>query len=403
MKIKVLSLAITLMVSAPLTLAQTELRIDNPGFENGLNDWIDTDSSASAVSSSSFSGSQSLKLSGSPGRVSQFVDLDRNTDYELQARVRGEGQIFINSHDDGPGFVSMRFDHKDWTLVRLMFNSGDARETEFGAKYRVEEDVRFDDFKLFDRSSNTPTPTPPSIRDSGTPTPTPRGRAIPDIITDGDTYDLEGDPNPLVNSNTLRFVPLETKFTTPNGTGWRHEYKIKQSRRIRLSDTYEVFEADVRVDMSRGSKTIIAQHHASGLGTISKVFIADSNESGFDDSRANNGVFDVYARLRNTDGDEEKFALGTIRSGESFNLRVINNYGDIEVSALGRTYGMTVDDDSESFFKFGNYLQSQNPVGSVRCGDRGDTRDFERCYDDLDITESVITMTNVSYERIEDD
>ena len=155
--------------------------------------------------------------------------------------------------------------------------------------------------------------------------------------------------------------------------------------------------------MSRGGKTIIAQHHAGDTGTISKVYVADTSESGFDDSKHSNGVFDVYVRLRNTSGNEEKFAFGTIRSGDSFNLKVVNNYGDVEVSALGRSFGIPVEDDSESYFKFGNYLQSQDPDGSKNCGKKGNSNSFKECYEDLGIETSTVTMTNVSYERIEND
>ena len=99
-------------------------------------------------------------------------------------------------------------------------------------------------------------------------------------------------------------------------------------------------QATVKVEMSDGGKTIISQHHASDTGTISKVYVSDTDESGFNDSVAGNGIFDVYVRLRNTSGNEEKFALGTITSGESFNLRVVNNYGDVDVSALGNSFGI---------------------------------------------------------------
>ena len=235
-----------------------------------------------------------------------------------------------------------------------------------------------------------------------TTTPTTNGNDIPDYITDESLFELEGEnPHPLVNRSTLRFLPLETKFTTSGGHGWRHEYKIDQPHRIAMTDTYEVFKATVTVDMSDGGKTIIAQHHAGGSGTISKVYVSDSSESGFYDSIPDNGIFDVYVRLRNTDGNEEKYAFGTIKSGETFDLRVLNNYGFVEVSAFGDSFGIEVEDDSASYFKFGNYLQSQSPYGSVNCGERGDSDSFEECYDDLGITKASVIMTDLSYDRVE--
>jgi hypothetical protein len=50
--------------------------------------------------------------------------------------------------------------------------------------------------------------------------------------------------------------------------------------------------------------------------------------------------------------------------------------------------------------KFGNYLQSQYPNGSVDCGEAGDSDSFEECYGDIGITTAKITMTDVSYTRI---
>lgn len=227
------------------------------------------------------------------------------------------------------------------------------------------------------------------------------GSAIPSNITDGSILDLEGaDPHPLVNSTTLEFVPLEAQHVTPNGNGWRHEYKVKSDLRVAMSATYEVFEADIKVDMSDAGKTIVAQHHASDTGTIMKLYVSDSSESGFDDSVAGNGVFDVYVRLRNTDGIEEKYALGTIRSGDTFDLKVVNDYGYVTVYGMGRVFGIPVEDDSASYFKFGNYLQSQNTYTRVDCGEHGDSDSFAQCFADMGITESTVTMTNVSYTRI---
>ncbi len=226
------------------------------------------------------------------------------------------------------------------------------------------------------------------------------GNAIPSSITDDSLWELEGtNPNPLVDSKTLIFLPLQAQYTSPNGNGLRHEYKIQKDLRVPMTATYEQFQANVKVDMSAGGKTIVAQHHASDLGTIMKVYVSDSSESGFDDSTASNGVFDVYVRLRNTSGVEEKFALGTIRTGGSFVLNVVNNYGLVSVGAFGKTFQLNVEDDSASYLKFGNYLQSQNPDGNSKCGTPGNTSSFLACYASFGITESRVTMTDVSYTR----
>ena len=254
----------------------------------------------------------------------------------------------------------------------------------------------------------TSTPTTPTPTPTSTPVPTPTSTPvagtikIPAAITNGSLWDLEGEnPNPLVNDYTLEFVALEAKVTTPNGNGWRHEYKIKESERKAMTAVYEDFKATIKVDLSTGGKTIVAQHHAGDTGTIMKLYVSDTSESGFNDSIAANGIFDVYVRIRNTSGVEEKKALGTIRTGGSFDFQVINDYGVVNVIAFGQNLETEVEDDSESYLKFGNYLQSQYPQGSVDCGESGDSDSFADCFKDIGITTSKITMTNVSYTRLD--
>ncbi|WP_228710762.1 discoidin domain-containing protein [Saccharobesus litoralis] len=221
---------------------------------------------------------------------------------------------------------------------------------------------------------------------------------IPSIITDGSLFDLEGDnPHPLVDSKTLEFVPLTTKYTTSGGGGWRHEYKIKTSKRKAMYDTYETFAATYKMDLSNGAKTIVAQTHGSTISTLVKVFVADSSESGFGDSVANNGVFDVYVRLRGTDSKEVKTSLCTIESGDSFDITYVNNYGTVTVTGCGNSATLKVEDDEATYFKFGNYMQSQDPYTREECGTRGDSDSWAQCFADLGITTSKATVTNVSY------
>ncbi|WP_440903203.1 discoidin domain-containing protein [Catenovulum sp. SX2] len=221
---------------------------------------------------------------------------------------------------------------------------------------------------------------------------------IPAIITDGSLFDLEGsNPHPLVNSSTLEFVPLETKYTTSGGGGWRHEYKIKSSKRKSIYDTNESFAASYKMELSNGAKTIVAQTHGSTISTLMKVFVADSSESGFGDSVANNGIFDVYVRLRGTDGNEVKKSLCTIESGDSFEISYTNNYGTMTVTGCGNSLSMQVEDDDASYFKFGNYMQSQDPYTREECGTRGDSDSWAECFEQFGITTSKATVTNVSY------
>lgn len=225
---------------------------------------------------------------------------------------------------------------------------------------------------------------------------------VPRAITNKSVFDLEGS-NPLANSSTLAFLPLKEKVTTPNGNGWRHEYKIQEDLRISMNRTYEEFQATIKVELSKGGKTIVAQHHTASVDTIMKLYVSDSDESGFMDSKASNGIFDVYVRIRNTSGKEEKKALGTIKSGDSFTFKVVNDYGLVKVSAFGKDLETKVKDNSESYFKFGNYLQAQYPTKGNRdsrdCGTHGKSSSFAKCFQDIGITKSKITMTEVTYIR----
>ena len=110
-------------------------------------------------------------------------------------------------------------------------------------------------------------------------------------------------------------------------------------------------------------------------------------------------MFDVYVRLKNTAGVEQKFPLGTIESGDSFSLWVVNNYGLVRVQAFDEAAEMQVQDSEASYMKFGNYLQSQNPFGNVNCGEKGNSDSFATCYEQLGITESTVTMTDIAYTR----
>ena len=378
---KSLILLTTLSATSCLTQAAT---INNAGFESGWSSWDETD--PASISGNAYQGSSSLKISGSPGRVFQLVNVEKNTEYTLSAYVKGKGQIGIN--DLNGLFKNQKFDESNWTKISRTFTNGNQTSLQVFAKHdNSSSDVRFDNFELVATNDSS---------SGGTSS----GADIPSIITNGSLFDLEGsDPHPLVNDSTLVFVPLEAQHTTSNGGGWRHEYKIKPSERKAMHDTDESFSANYKVEMSDGGKTIVAQHHGSDTSTLMKVYIADSNESKLTDSVASNGVFDVYVRMRGeNDSSETVFPLGTIRSGESFDLTMTNDRGRVKVSALGKTADLTVKDDSSAYFKFGNYMQSQYPGGDRDdCGTRGDSESFAECFDEIGITKSKITLTDVSY------
>ncbi|MDO7084813.1 polysaccharide lyase family 7 protein [Pseudocolwellia sp. AS88] len=378
---KSLILLTTLSATSCLTQAAT---INNAGFESGWSSWDETD--PASISGNAYQGSSSLKISGSPGRVFQLVNVEKNTEYTLSAYVKGKGLIGIN--DLNGLFKNQKFDESNWTKISRTFTNGNQTSLQVFAKHdNSSSDVRFDNFELVATNDSS---------GGGSSS----GATIPSIITNGNLFDLEGDdPHPLVNSSTLVFVPLEAQHTTSNGGGWRHEYKIKPSERKAMHDTQESFSANYKVEMSDGGKTIVAQHHGSDTSTLMKVYIADSNEGNLIDSVASNGIFDVYVRmLGEGDSSETVFPLGTIRSGESFDLTMTNDDGRVRVTGLGQVADLTVKDDSSAYFKFGNYIQSQYPAGDRDdCGTRGDSESFADCFDEIGITTSKITLTDVSY------
>lgn len=197
--------------------------------------------------------------------------------------------------------------------------------------------------------------------------------------------------------DSLVFDALRERFVTSNGNGWRHELKIKQDQRVAMTAAYEELSATLTAELSDGSKTIVAQHHADGTGTIVKLYIADTSEGGLLDSQAKNGVFDVYVRMARSDGSgEAKYALGTIRSGDSFRFSMINDYGTVTMSAFGQRFELEVEDSSKSFLKFGNYLQAQDAETGEDVDDSGDWASF---YSDAGITTSVLTFSDVTHIR----
>ena len=175
-----------------------------------------------------------------------------------------------------------------------------------------------------------------------------------------------------------------------------------------MTAVFEDFQANIKVEMSDGSKAIVAQHHASDTGTIMKLYVSDTSESGFtptsagveSDSVASNGIFDVFVRLAREDGSgEDKQLLGTMISGQDFDFRVVNDHGYVTVWAFGESFSRTIEDSTESYLKFGNYLQAQDPETGE---DVEDSSDWAAFYASEGITESLLTFSNIGYIRNED-
>lgn len=242
--------------------------------------------------------------------------------------------------------------------------------------------------------------------------------AIPSYITDDSIFELEGDnPVPLINETTLEFLPLESQFVTSNGNGWRHEYKVYEEQRLPMQATFDLFKATYTVSMSDGAKSIINQFHGDGP-TLMKLYYSDSEENFVDDlgnavgdSIGANGVFDLYARLRTKDlpdFGEDVFHFGTFVAGDTFDVTVENNYGVVTVTVNDLSITRELEQTLADYFKFGNYLQAQvttdetHPFGGLKCSELVPPLGTEECYEFLGVSESSVTLTDVSYERIED-
>lgn len=150
---KIIPLA--LLISA----SSQAVTLENPGFENGMTGWNEVD--PAAISGDRFSGSKSLKITGSPGRVHQVVPVEQNTNYRLTAKVLGKGQIAINT---GSKFSNSRFDNSSWEDAEVTFNSGTATSVQIIAKYTDSSaTARFDDYVFEEIGSTTPEePTVPA-------------------------------------------------------------------------------------------------------------------------------------------------------------------------------------------------------------------------------------------------
>lgn len=223
-------------------------------------------------------------------------------------------------------------------------------------------------------------------------------RYVEEHIRDEDGWDTEGGSalRSIRGCYYMRFDPLDTEHTTSSAAGFRHEYKIELGERKSMYDTDEYFEAKVKMKLSDGAKVIIAQYNSKS-GVLMKLYVGDTDEN-HDDGKPSNGVFDVYVRVRDTNGKEKTKALGTVKRNEEFKISIDNNDGNLKISALGGSYKVKVKDGSKAYLKFGSYLLSVNDKDKS-CGDKGNKSDFRKCYDNYDIEDARVYMYNIKHNR----
>jgi hypothetical protein len=217
-------------------------------------------------------------------------------------------------------------------------------------------------------------------------------------------FELEGaSPYSTPYDGTLNFSAMTSKHATPNGHGYRNEFKIRSASRLPVEQTHERFSALVTPTLPAGARTIVAQYHVVGIETIVKVYVQDTAEPGLLDSKAGNGVFDIVAQLRDPSGKDIPTALGTVRSGEQFALEVRFDGGEAGVTVKSAKHGVlhtprirVMADHRKIYFKFGDYLQARDPdTGAMSTK----PATWDAYYQRNGIGSSLISFKDTRFER----
>lgn len=216
-------------------------------------------------------------------------------------------------------------------------------------------------------------------------------------------FDVEGrSPYTAPYDGTLRFGALDSKYDSGHGHGYRNELKIADRLRRSAAQTREHFAARVTAQLPDGAKTIVAQYHVEGLDTIVKVYVQDTADRQGLDGKADNGVFDILVRMLGTEGKEITTALGTVRSGQPFDLDIRFAGGDAIVSAIGQDgvrregHVRIKPDERAIYFKFGDYLQALDPDTGKHTTS---SAQWDRYYAAKRITAEHVAFANTMFER----
>ena len=359
----------------------------NGTFENNLSGWTQVE--LARGSSDAYEGSGSGKISGS-GSLSQTVFLIPESRYTVSAYLQGNptlgvrvnGRTFSAEGPDAGGVYEQ---------VSFEFDSGNATTAElFVQSTSSVSDARVDNVEVLQISGGN-------------------GSTVvdPNSVFDFTIWEVEGE-NPVQRDGTLSFDALDQCVVTPNGNGCRHEVKVLERERYGLTEQYEFFSADIVANLSPGSETIVGQHHPEETGTLAALYLSDREDGweGSENGVARDGIFDVVATVRRPGGgrDNDVVVFGTVLNGQPFNYEVINDHGVMIITALGRTVRLESADSSESYFKFGNYLQARDPVTGIRMDlDKPlgpeDRQNFLDYYRSKGINDSVVTFRNINYSR----
>ena len=363
----------------------------NARFENSLSGWKQIE--PAQISEDSYEGLGSAKLF-SLGSISQSIFVTPESRYRVSAFLQGSSTMGIEVGDEIVTAEAPALGDT-YQQVTLEFDSGGASTAEFFVLAPSSEDVT--------RADNIAV-----VRISGGDGSIP---VDPNDVFDFTTWEIEGE-SPITRDGEFSFDALDQCVVTPNGNGCRHEMKVLESERFGLTEQYEFFRATIQPDLSPGADTIVVQHHPGGTGTLAALYLSDrANPYGFQDVEngiAYDGVFDVFVTVR-TPGtlQNQAVVLGTVQSGESFDYEVINDHGNMSITAFDKNVKIQPADSEISYLKFGNYLQAIDPDTGERINldmplGPEDRANFLEYYADIGIDRAIVVFRDVQYSRTVD-
>lgn len=198
-----------------LSLSASAAQIMNPGFEQGMEGWTETDPNQKTVSISgeAAKGESSVKVLTKDGNVSQAVTLIPHTNYRLTADIRGGGIIGVKT--DGQIFYDGENKAKDWEKTEVVFNSGKASAGFIFASGRGKKGGRFDNFTLTRADGAAEVSTKVITKSAG-------GYGLSPDLTPAQNFDLLGwtlttpaDDNRDGKADLTREVILAKGYTHP--------------------------------------------------------------------------------------------------------------------------------------------------------------------------------------------
>lgn len=229
------------------------ITVENSRFENGFSHWNEID--PAAISSDSYNGSSSAKITGPEGRLEQQGTLSANTDYVLSAYVKGGGEIGVDLESSTE---SAKSESDDWVHVIVEFNSGSSTSAELYAKY-YDDEGRFDDFLLESTSSTMPTPSSTAIH-------------VPSLV-EAKNCNNYSDTTSANQGGAYRSDGVDIQTTTDSGGGYNIGW-IASGEYLEYTinvDNSADYIADVRVASKSGGGLFVLEIDGSQVGSAVQV------------------------------------------------------------------------------------------------------------------------------------